>query len=153
MSLHIYEFRFLGTWNSVIHRTQHRTIECVFYIEHRKYVILVIMLSISLVLTLFSFLLNINLYIFFSYIILILSHCVMLFWRENKIGNRPCLGETGWGRYTLCRIFLFLLLQSPHAEIGIHELYQCSLFIQFTKWIHSSENCATYYAFHMIEAK
>lgn len=100
-----------GFWGqSVIHRTQHRTVECVFYIEHRKYGILVIMLSISLVLTLFSFLLNINLYIFFIYhIIIILSHCVMLFWRENKIGNRPCLGETGWGRYTFCRIFLFLL--------------------------------------------
>lgn len=44
-----------GVWGqSVFHRTQHRTVKCVFYTQHRIYGILVIIISIGLVLVLFK---------------------------------------------------------------------------------------------------
>lgn len=146
-------FMNLGFWGlSAIHRTQYRTVNCVFYtaqeIRHLSYYDICRFGS-------YSFLISSKYQFvhFFPISCLFYPFLLLSFAEKRKLSVDHGWGKLGEKDTHSAGYCCFSCLQSSHAEIDIHELYQCSLFIDFPTWIHSSENCAIYYAFHMTEAQ
>ena len=152
LSLRIYECGFLGD-NLLFTAYYLRLLNVYFYTAQKKCHLIYYNLCR------FDFLRNSSKYQLVHYFFPVsykFYHIFYSFFQRKGNWIKSMVGENGWeGHFLTDNVgyFWFSHLQYSYTEIVIHESYQCSLFIKFLTWIHSSENCATYYAFHMAEVK